>query len=67
MAFILWVIVVALALMLFRKWVVGKNCSIRKDLKGQVVFITGGNDGLGKVTATQLAKMGAQLIIAARD
>jgi NAD(P)-dependent dehydrogenase (short-subunit alcohol dehydrogenase family) len=37
------------------------------DLSGQVAVVTGGNSGIGKETAVDLAAMGAQVIVAARN
>ena len=37
------------------------------DLAGQVAVITGGNSGIGKETAAELAGMGVHVIIAARN
>jgi NAD(P)-dependent dehydrogenase (short-subunit alcohol dehydrogenase family) len=37
------------------------------DLSGQVAVVTGGNSGIGKETAVELAGMGAHVIVAARN
>jgi len=39
----------------------------RYDLRGKIVFITGGSRGLGLVLARELAQLGARLVICARD
>jgi retinol dehydrogenase-12 len=37
------------------------------DLQHQIILVTGATSGLGKVTATELAKMGAHVVILARN
>jgi retinol dehydrogenase-12 len=40
---------------------------IQEDLKGRVCLVTGSNTGIGRVTALELARAGAQVILACRS
>ncbi len=44
-----------------------KGCHITKDLRGQIIIITGCSAGIGKETARILAYMGATIIFACRE
>lgn len=55
------------AIWFFHKYMQGGVCTIRKNLNGKIVFITGANTGIGKEAALQLGNMGATVIIACRD
>ncbi len=58
---------VAVAAPLTRRLLVAGPRARRYDLSGKAVVITGGNSGLGRATAVQLARWGADVIITSRD
>ena len=58
-----------LILLLFRRWLQGptKGTDIKKRLDGLVAVVTGCNTGIGKVTAHELSKRGAKVIMLCRN
>merc|ERR1711874_745034 len=62
-------LVLFLMLYALKRWMQGptKGSDNPKKLDGKLVVITGANTGIGKVTATDLAKRGARVIICCRD
>ncbi|CBZ27512.1 putative short chain dehydrogenase/reductase [Leishmania mexicana MHOM/GT/2001/U1103] len=52
---------------LSRLMAAGRRNRCTKDLTGRHVVLTGGTSGIGKATAAQLAKMGADITIIAKD
>ena len=52
-----------------KKYFEGGKVNIKPgfNISGKIVFITGANAGIGQTTAEELAKLGAQIIMACRD
>merc|ERR1711874_119134 len=60
-------LVVAVLLFLFRLWMQGPKVRSTVRLDGKTVVITGANTGIGKVTAMDLSKRGAKVVMLCRD
>ena len=64
---ILLVLVWSVVYVLITQWAKGGKCTSKVRLEGKTVVITGGNAGIGKETALDLAKRGAELHLLCRN
>ena len=64
---LLWTAAVGVSLWILRRYLTGGVCRSKAMLDGKTVIITGGNTGIGKETAIDLAKRNARVILACRS
>ncbi len=62
----LWPLFFLFAIWLVKEMAMG-ICICKTTLEGKVVLVTGGNSGLGYETCLELARRGAEVVIASRN
>ena len=66
-SFLILLFVLIIIVYLIRKWANGPMNSIKKDLTGKLVIVTGSSDGIGLETAKDLLNSNAKVIFACRN
>jgi len=61
------IVILALILLLIKKWANGPLISNKKDLTGKLIIITGSSDGIGLVVAKDLLNSNAKVIFGCRN
>ena len=64
---LLYLFIIILLLYFLRIFIKGPQCKIKHSMKGKVIIVTGASAGIGKESALDLVKHGAQVILACRN
>merc|ERR1712128_230849 len=64
--FLIFIVIFRIVAFLFKSWVQGGRCTNKARLDGKVAVITGANTGIGKETARELVKRGAEVHVLCR-
>ena len=67
MSIILICLITIILLFFIRKYFKGGQCKSKHSMEGKVIIVTGASAGIGKESAIDLAKHGAQVILACRN
>ena len=67
MSIILVCLITIILLFFIRKFFKGGQCKSKHSMEGKVIIVTGASAGIGKESAIDLAKHGAQVILACRN
>eukprot|EP00092_Neocalanus_flemingeri_P008538 GFUD01009197.1.p1 GENE.GFUD01009197.1~~GFUD01009197.1.p1 ORF type:complete len:320 (+),score=100.99 GFUD01009197.1:106-1065(+) len=65
--FLIFIVIFRVVLFVFRSWVQGGRCISKARLEGKVAVITGANTGIGRETAKDLVRRGAEVHVLCRD